>query len=1180
MPIKIPAGEEFAAVFLSTVEPTDEDCNPQDPVRSISNEFVFNTIMTRAQSLVYCVGNPFILYELGKKYKVNCWAEYLHRCIQCGTMHFQIPKDERETAKVESAARELKDKVFPITAIDMATSNDPTSDVDNIVERYMSKIVARKDYSICCKLVQDPQGKIEWRGEEKTQEENVVLCRLKFSSIYEAKAVPLDSSEMSTTLRGKINLRGALQGDVVKVDTIRKCVLFDEETEQAVSKTHFGSSFLCRVSQHSCIQFYPLDKRYPKFANLPTLTRQEREGVVCFDPKSIRSIPKVLNFIPHQVALNMFFVVKFLGWKQRFGYPLGIIIAAIPSKSNILGALLLKIKHNIPLSTPECKVPEPKKSTAKAIFTHAITIDPEGSLDHDDALTCKVTQRGEVETCTVGVHITNVQTFLPKGSGLDELAARRGCTVYNAPDSIASPMLPNAITEKASIVPNREVNAFTLLTVFTINRRGREEINVSDVRIMETKVTSHVELTYAEAQALLFDEQLSQALLTKTKGYNSSKPALPLDKVIKVLWKLAWFLRKQRLREAALAFTVREQDHLLYPEAHYLVEEFMIWANRKVAEKLTREFPNGTILRTQAPPNEDELKVFKESHKSIMPLSAAFKSYVPSDQAVEPLIMLKSVHRALRQHLRDGKVRQAMHCVHFEHYHPQLAALHSLSKFVQSPGEYSCKNAEPAQNQLSHWSLKCEVYTHFTSPLRRYIDVVVQRQLCALLRGEHNMYEAEELKAICVESKAKQKEAQEYERGLTSLALANSLQQCSSEYKSFIIKVDSEKGQISFCFTDMGLQVLHSKIISLQHLQINNFARKEKDAKNGKETELVNYVWKVKLCSMNGNAADLFNESEVMRDVQAHGNEGIQMSIYSSDDSNHLSERKISLAIRPKVTTIPASTWSELQQCTMAGEESIKANTDALLQKIAPDIVGQNPTPDLRIPSPLCIYTLRRPIKAFESMTVQLSASRARAMLEPTIQLLEVGPGLKVCVQHNKDPTHCFVGKLTTNASNDTYSSLAHYIRSWEPLVVAEAAYSSVKESEFLIIRGVQLRWPQLQPHVSSSGESYYKMAVSDGAKEGACLELPSKFMQSSFRFFSMSKGDLACVRFSSSDSSIRYVFHMVIHRVDIDDNNKSRVYLKFVVEETNYISQRVYKAITDGGSCEIQLIQLGLPHR
>jgi len=438
------------------------------------------------------------------------------------------------------------------------------------------------------------------------------------------------------------------------------------------------------------------------------------------------------------------------------------------------------------------------------------------------------------------------------------------------------------------------------------------------------------------------------------------------------------------------------------------------------------------------------------------------------------------------------------------------------------------------------------------------------------------MYEAEELKAICVESKAKQKEAQEYERDLKSHDLANSLQQCSREYKSFITKVDSDKGQVSFCFTDMELQVLHSKIVSLQHLQINHYARKEKDIKNGKETEPVNYVWKVKLCSMNGNAADLFNESEVEPMMQAHGNEGIQMIIYSSDDSNHLSERKTSLAIKPKATTIPASTWSELQQCTLAGEESIRANTDTLLQKIAPDIVRQeNAIPDLRIPSPLCIYTLRRPIKAFESMTVQLSASRARTMLEPTIQLLEVGPGLKVCVQHNKDPTHCFVGKLTTNASNDTYSSLAHYIRSWEPLVVAEAAYSSVKESEFLIIRGVQLRWPQLQPHVSSSGESYYKMI---GAK-GACLELPSKFMQSSFRFFSMSKGDLACVRFSSSDSSIRYVFHMVIHRVDIDDN-KSRVYLKFVVEETNYISQRVHKAITDGGSCEIQLIPLGVPHR
>ena len=1162
-------GEEFSAIFLSTVEPTDEYGNSQDPVRSINHELVFNTVMTRSKCLVYCIGNPFVLNELGMKYRVNCWAEYLFRCIQCGTLQFPRAKTDTEIHLVEQAARQLKDRVFPLVDIEKATTVKSTSNVDDIIMRYMSKVSARREYSISCKLVQSPKGKLEWEREEETLEENVVLCRLDFKNFIEAKAVPVDPSEPSTTIKGKVQLKGALPGDIIKIDRAKNCVLFDKETEEAIKETHFGHSFLCRVSSYSSIQFYPLDKCYPKFVNLPLLTKQEKENVVCFDPRSIDSIPKVSNIIPHNVALEMFFVVKFLGWRKEFNYPMGIIIAAIPSKSIIWGDLLLKMMHKIPLSTPKSITPvvvAESCAISKKVFTHAITIDPKGSLDHDDAITCNVTQCGDVEKYTVGVHITNVEMFLPKDSELDELAASRGCTVYNAPDSVASPMLPDGITERASILPNKEVNAFAVLTSFTVNKKIPNDIKVADVSIIETKVTSQAELTYSEAQALLFqdEEELSPTLLGKMQAFKSSQP-LPLNQMVRHLWKLAWFLRRERLKNAALAFTVKEEDHLQNPEAHYLVEEFMIWANRKVAEELVGKFPHETIIRSQAKPNDQDLEEFKENFKAVIPLSAAFNSLICPDQLVfiQPLLILKSVYRAFRNHLQESNARAAMHCIHFEHYHPQLAALHSVVKFIQAPAKNTTPKGDSGQQ---HWSLQCKLYTHFTSPLRRYIDVVIQRQLSALLRKKPNMYDKEELAAICDKNKTKQKEAREYETNVTSLALANSLIQCSKEYDCFVTKVEPQSGKLSFCFSDMELQKCRSNNISLQHLQIHQTVKeKQSDTK---------YVWKVKICSIDGKAVDILNQDEIEELTERP----LQLSMYSTDDSHCHQGNKVHLGIRSKVDTIPSNIWRDLQQCTMEGEHSFNSKANGLLKKSVQSSGHlQQPVKYLNNQFSLCIYNLNRPIILFEAMKVQLSASRLTHMLEPTIQLLEVGPGLKICVQHNKNAMDCFVGRLTANASRPTYNSLDHYIKSWEPLIIAEAAYSGVKESEFLLIKGVKIQWPSLQCCVSSSGESYYKMI----GKEGAHFDLPPNFIQSSFRFFKMSKGDLACVRFTSNDCSVKYVFHMLIDHVEIDDVQRGgQICLKFVWDDKNYISQKVHKALPGNTSYEIQLIPLSFSHR
>ena len=1173
-------------MFLSTVEPTNEKGEPFDPVRSMSNDLVFNTIMTRARSLIYCVGNPFTLCQIGQKYPVNCWKSYLQRCVQCETLQFALPEKRASNEEVEIVTRELQTMVFPHTVISEATNASlKESTADKIINQYVQKLCQRKEYKIGCRLVRKPGGDMDWVGDDDDTSDDVVLCRLEYTFHNKARAVPLDSSQPAIPIRGHANLRGSLQGDTVKIDTKKKRVLFDEKTERAIKQTHFGSTFLCRVHEFNCIQFYPLDKCYPKLINLPTITKEEKRGVVCFDPSSINDTPRVCTIIPHEVALQMVFVVKFLGWKKRCGYPLGIIIGAFPSQSPHFQELMLRMNHSVTgeaIDYPDEEVSEEDITQACQNFPLAITIDPEGSTDHDDALTCTVKERGSRKIYKVGVHITNLQSVVRCGGRIDEQAKQRGCTVYNAPDSISSPMFPARVLKEGSILPRKRVNSFSVLTDFIVTNEGsqNESIQVGGLCISESTVTSEAELTYKEAQDLLFGDEQSytQSFRAKMVTYDSYNPEFTLKNLVKVLWKFALFLRRKRLGEAALAYTVREVDQLKHPEAHYLVEELMIRANTQVARKLSRELGNNTILRSQKPPGEKELKEFAKCYKTALPLSASCKVLFPQQpDPTSPLLMMKSQYEKLRENLQSKKCLEVMHYVQMEHLHPQLVALQSQLRSLQSPADY-CVVKEGEYG--AHSDLKCSHYTHFTSPLRRYIDVIIQRQLHAALNGKPNEYSVDELNIICQSTQKMLKKAKEYERDIESSMLVKSLQVSQRVYDCIISKMDIKERTLSLCFTDVELD-LGPKAREITTHQLNRNHSKVPSATS------IPYEWKVKLCSMNGTPASFLDPSQVQISTTQESDSHLSFYVQLYDENNCIEKKQVNIKVRSNVASIPPKIWKMLQQCATEGQASIAAHSEEILYNLAPYEENHSPIPHMGWRSILLVYTLSRELKFFDVMKAQLCATQAKNGLvkEPAVQLLEVGPGLQLCIHHNKDPEKCFVGRLTQHASKERYGSLKEYVSCWEPLILSESALTSVKESELLFIRDADFKWPGFMHCVSSSGDSYYTMN-DDAEKDGVELTLPIEFMQSSYNFFKMSEGDLVCIRLTSRDGLTKYVFHMVISNVTSTDDTApapiaAKVYMKFVLRKANYFSPQVHKAITEGNaSYEIQLIHSSLPQR
>ena len=1170
---------------------------------------------------------------MGSHYRINCWTEYIRRCIQCQSF---IPPANFSPFNAQSLPRiigQICEKVLLSGSIQQLEDEEFDYDtIDLIMERYINDLNKRREYKLATKLIQSPSGDISWilEDSESQTESGILWCKLDCKNFREAVANPLDSKEKpiklsSASVSGR---RGTFHEGIVKVDTIHKRVLFDEETEVALSSTYFGASFPCRVDPKNPILFFPLDHRYPKFVNLPMLLVHTCKGVVCFDPKSINSTPKVSNFIPLEVAAKMLFVVKFLGWQKKYPYPLGIIIAALPpGHSCYTGELALRISNNIPLGSCSMKnVSEMQMAEESHISGHtryhfrgAFTIDPEGSADHDDALTCRListTDKGnEYE---IGVHIIDVQSCIPKDSELDEEARKRGCSSYRSPDQCISSMLPEELVQnKLSITEGESRNTLSVVGQYLISKGSIEEVPDSIV-FKESTVHCGLGLTYEEAQQILFKEP-DHSAQNKIACYNEDHEKI--EDQLACLWKIALFIRQNRLgKDAAYSFTLNEPEKQKCPEAHYLIEELMIWANSHVALKLLKTFPEQTILRVQAKPPESELANLRKNHGQAMATSFGLRGYVlPGQEPVDQIQILRSMCAQIRGLLNKKLCRNALHYVQFEHLHPQIAVTTVGLRQSRKACGTDYVVSDSGTKEYWHDTLQCAQYTHSTSPIRRYIDIVVQRLLHAAICRRQCPYSKKELAELCEQVKKAVKNSNNYDREVKRLDLASSLDSASQEYISFVQRI-TEDAEIELTFADPHLKVLYARerLIALKHLnalsissiQGQEMSPEPSDKLSSDISITESVIWQVKIAYFKVTARNFFSNPQFATSAisaDGHGQKRCaDISLFIPEDNilsehSNLDECKIVLSVIPYTHSMPQAIWTELQnicKLDLSAYQDQKHLAEILLKTFTfSQSEINNPPPITSCYSPLLIYKLSRPIQTSEVFQVQMTTSTRNSILSPNLQLVEVGPELRICIQHNSNPAECFADKLVEDASKRQYPSIGDYFRCWEQVLLSEAASESLSESELLIVKDVTLNWPKLDCECDSFGNVLYKLNVPPRKKDGGVvMKLPSDFLKMSYEFFKFDIGDLLCVRYDveQEERKFGFVFHMVIHHAEIESKTTERTssiesamfYLKFVGPSSNSISPEIAKLLTLPTTigvtlkCEIQLLPLTLPFR
>ncbi|TKJ41777.1 hypothetical protein CEE37_04195 [candidate division LCP-89 bacterium B3_LCP] len=339
-----------------------------------------------------------------------------------------------------------------------------------------------------------------------------------------------------------------------------------------------------------------------------------------------------------------------------------------------------------------------------------ITIDPAGAKDHDDAVSLKYDEKGNY---LLGVHIADVSRYVPEGSHIDREARKRGFSVYLQHHYL--PMLPSRLPGTlCSLKPGRTRLALSVL--ITIDKDGnilKKEIKPSRVRIGKL-------LSYEEAQKHL-------------DGRRSARKKSTDDEILRTqlrhMWRLASILRKRRFSEGGIDFDLPEMgfrwQNLSAPTAiyelprlqsHLLIEEFMLAANRAVAEIWTQKLGKGAPIPFRVHPSPEAEKRQKLSDY----LSNAGFEWAPEHlvTAKQIAVMLGEVRRRFPPEVTETIARKAL----------------TLARY------------EP--DSKGHFGLGFKHYLHFTSPIRRYADLTVHRLIWKHIIGGHSAQNKHESKAM------------------------------------------------------------------------------------------------------------------------------------------------------------------------------------------------------------------------------------------------------------------------------------------------------------------------------------------------------------------------------------------------------------------------------------------------
>ena len=547
---------------------------------------------------------------------------------------------------------------------------------------------------------------------------NYLIGTIDMKQTGKAYVIPQDENREDVLISAN-NTHHALHGDTVKV------LMFPQR------KMHKPEGQVVEVLKRARTRFVGIIQKQDRFAFL--ISDSRTMVVDIFIPLN------ELNGAQDGEKV----VVEMTDWPERMNNPVGHVVKRLgqPGDNNVEMQSILA-EYDFPLDFPK----EAEKEAEKIVppvekdmegrkdfrKVTTFTIDPADAKDYDDALSFRRMRNGNYE---VGVHIADVSHYVKPGTAIDREAYERGTSVYLVDRTI--PMLPEKLCNGVcSLRPNEDKLCFSVLMELT------EKAEVLKTWFGKSVINSDTRYSYEEAQEVIDSGAVAHPEHKKT------------DEAILELHKLATIMRAERYKEGAINFESQEVKFILdenskpigvyikeSKEANWLIEEFMLLANKMVAERIGKQpeqkkgdgkkaHAKTFVYRVHDEPNPEKLNTFVEFVGKL-----GFKMKVGSRQA-----LAHSYNNLFQTIAGRG-----------EEYMIDTIAIRTMSKAY-----YSTEN-------IGHYGLGFRFYTHFTSPIRRYPDLMVHRLLEHYLGGGASA-DAEVYEEYCRHCSQMEKRAADAER--------------------------------------------------------------------------------------------------------------------------------------------------------------------------------------------------------------------------------------------------------------------------------------------------------------------------------------------------------------------------------------------------------------------------------
>ncbi|XP_041917620.1 helicase with zinc finger domain 2-like [Alosa sapidissima] len=872
-------------------------------------------------------------------------------------------------------------------------------------------------------------------------------CKLVIERHDKGHAIPFDEPTLPIRINGRDHLCRSFSGETVCVEILsREGDIRTGRVEGVMERKSFPF-FICKMVEGDPSLMTPIRKPMMTRIYIPQLKR----------PNTVKNRGRVQTKLA-DTNPNDLFLVKVLKWKSKCFYPLGEVTKVLPPESEELNNAL-DIEYGLGGKPPSLKPRHTKSDTTeRKDFCDCLTftIDSPGAEDLDDAIS--VTDLGE--TFQIAVHITDVASCVPKGSEADKFARDRGETFYG--EDKTSHMFDRDLSfNHLSLLQGKKRNAISLLV--SVSKQTHEIVS-SDFAL--SRIQSGYQLSYQDAEKYI-QNHLSRAPepLQFSSVEHCVVVAYRFSEMHRVSRLAGGVSRVQCDRDRSHCMVEELMNMYNSEVANYLTsspltrdltplrchgppdpEPLLIFSKKYqtliplspflsqliVTEESDHELNIGNLEGSEDSRDDEEEDSGEDEGESKEVESVESDHQEENDENShsyesdqeeldntnianfdtnnQPLLpqefeVFNGVVKKLEEAIRNRDQFTLLKLMASDHIHPTLISVEREFRELLSQAEI-LRSCSTPKSRMGHFDLQLDSYTRASDPMRRYVDIILQRLLHCVLCGEirDTGYTQAEIDQFCALHDFDQ--ASDYTLHVKMLTQLN--KQCAV-HMAFVHTL--HKGGHNFWFSFPLTSTLGDLSILYRHLKVVD------QPEYNKEQNTMTLHWKRRVYS--------FTNTE-KNPVKTLG------SKYTTCTAVDTWQKMMS--------AVQNQNWDEAEQCL----DTIRADSKA----------GENERMNAETDEHH-FKKLSLELRLGKVLPVQIGMGPGRT---PEVHLINLSPEFEVCLEHSKRPTTCF-SKLALYPSKSVYEDYKEYQKIWTPLCKMDTAHNALEENNSVILEGVELTW-------------------------------------------------------------------------------------------------------------------------